>query len=466
MNQDIKNKLKRIDSLYGYAIRQGHVGRRTISAEFDITRAQAEWVLDQIRNPENHLFIHKVERYTYDEDRDEYTFHGQDFFDAEISCPISGEKIRQMKIDYTDNQYTIEEVAKKYDIDRTVFVQLKTLMGWTHHSPPVTDEEIEREDISELAEKVVMQRKKLQIEREISRLEKRELEKDALKYREIGDVIEKVAANINRKSYKVPKAHIELAPKDGVAVVNLQDVHVGKLPITGPASTDDYISDILFRVDEGLETLGRSMKIRKVYVAVGGDIVHVDTLSNTTTKGTRQDVQMGVADALTAAQDFAVRVIDVCRKYAPEVEAVYVRGNHDNVLSLAVFRFVQAWFRDTKEVIIEGSYDDREYRVDGGHLMVFTHGEMNKSNMSNIGQIVNMEARSLISSSKDTVVFTGHLHHFARSIDDGGIRHIRCSSPSPTDGYHSTMGYISRREITLVGLLDFLSDDIIMNMGL
>jgi hypothetical protein len=260
-----------------------------------------------------------------------------------------------------------------------------------------------------------------------------------------------------RATYQPPKLDtpqsLDSLP-DGAMVANTQDLHIGKRPYDSSDWTlEGYIDSIEEAFKEGLVRGTRNANLDRLYLVIGGDLVHVDSQKGTTTSGTPQDLACSPSEALTRSIEM-VRLVDLARQTAAEVRLVDLSGNHDKLLSTACFEAVRRHFRACEDVAVAGK-GERIYDQYGSHLLAFTHGDVTKKQMRKIGDTITAEARQLIGQTLYTTLYTGHLHFRASDvIDESGRLQVQASSPSPDDDYHHGEMYVSARKTLQMHLLE------------
>ena len=78
--------------------------------------------------------------------------------------------------------------------------------------------------------------------------------------------------------------------------------------------------------------------------------MHIDSKMNTTTKGTRQDVDALIWQIRRECQRTAVWAIEYLKQIAP-VDVVVVPDNHAELNTLTIGEYLSAWFRNDKNCI-------------------------------------------------------------------------------------------------------------------
>lgn len=243
-------------------------------------------------------------------------------------------------------------------------------------------------------------------------------------------------------------AHRATTPQSTTAIPLMQqiviaDPHLSKLCWPGSTGTDAYdikIAETL--VYGGVQYLVQQQPyITQRVLAFLGDYFHYDTLGGTTTAGTLQDRDSRLPKMLEVGAALAVRVIDLAATYG-EVHVVLVPGNHDAVLTVALQRILQAEFRHTPHVTVDGGYTKRKTHTFGKNLFLYDHGDRRKAELPTT---LACEHPVLWGASTYREIHTGHLHHDAAQYY-GTATHHGCTvythpSMSPPDQWHADEQY-------------------------
>lgn len=196
-------------------------------------------------------------------------------------------------------------------------------------------------------------------------------------------------------------------------------------------------------------------KIKKIMFVGLGDILHVDNDSNTTTKGTSQDVDGRIEKIFDIATDMLIDCLDKLMEIAP-VEYIHIAGNHDKVLGYMLAKTLQMAYRHEKNITFDISPNPQKYRMIGvdTYLIGMCHGDMPKKNL---GEWLQRVIRTKIGKCKFASVHCGHLHNESTYTDDGIlIKHLPALCESSYWEHHE--GYQSDK-----ALMCFVYDE---NVGL
>jgi len=382
---------------------------------------------------------------------------------------LSLEEAQELADSYCVEKLTMARAAEEASISLSSFKDFRRAHSLRKGKAVIVDE---TKSIEEGIEHFSEEAKRREIDRKARKKQRREMESAAKSWWRLQESLEEAATAFEAESYDPPRLRVRMteAPSEpGSVVANAQDYHIGKRPAAGADdwSVGGYCDRLVGAFERGLEQAARSAQLDRVYLVVGGDLVHVDTGAGTTTSGTPQDLAVGPTEALKASVEAMVQHVDLARQVASEVRLVGLTGNHDKVLSQACFEAVRQRFHSTSGVSIAGT-GERIYDVYGDRLLAFTHGDMKKKVFRKIGDTITSECRDIISETRDTTLFTGHYHFKARDvIDESGRLQLQAPSPSPDDEYHVGEGYVgARKQIQLYLTRPDSQDDMTIGMGL
>lgn len=250
----------------------------------------------------------------------------------------------------------------------------------------------------------------------------------------------KHAAKHAPRAWKVAKP--TKGARDGLFVLNVQDLHLAKLAhgdSTGGADWDTRIAECVYRdtIDE-LIAKSPADRIEEVVVIIGSDMLQIDTDQSTTSAGTYVDSDSRLSKVFDTA---AHMLTDVIEKLASrfKVRAVVVAGNHDSVTSHFLGRYVEAWFHTNPNVTVDGSPKTRKYVGYGKTLIAFDHGDATK--LKDLPLVVMRENQSTISQYLWVECLTGH-RHIEASEDMKGIVVRTAPALCAQDSWHAKHGYV------------------------
>ena len=434
---------KKINDEYSLEIQNLDSFRRAISAYISKSLESEPFkeISEEIER-EEHTFADKYQHeqsYYYDEIKDLYIVHIKN-----RPYRFTGTIVRDMKSRYSNmdgSPETINEICRNFEIPRNVFVNLKTILGWSHDSEPVTDEELISKDIDEMVSDL-LQKRKFSYFQKYTRKEEKMLQEAASNWwafqgLKVNPFVEKMKDYLS--SYKVEKLKLPAGDPHAV-VISPYDLHYGKYSWNGEVM-DQYnrqiARDLLIEKTKQLIPDIIKYNIEKIVIPVGSDFFHIDTLGGTTTKGTPQDCDGTYVQIMVEGNQLMLEFIDMMRQVS-NIEIVLAAGNHDFKLSHALLQFLGAYYRNADDVNVLESHRFRQYFTYGKTLMGFTHGDGAKH--SDLPLLMANEAPSEWANCPNKVFFTGHLHHEVVK-DYNGVRIFQMPSLSGSDRWHHNHGY-------------------------
>jgi hypothetical protein len=223
-------------------------------------------------------------------------------------------------------------------------------------------------------------------------------------------------------------------------VVDPADIHIGKL--ARAIEGEEYNTSIAVkRVKEGVQGIldkSSGWNIDKILFIGGNDILHIDTPGNTTTKGTRQDMDGMWYEAFLSAKRLYVECLEMLLAVAP-VHFTFNPSNHDYISGFMLADTISAWFRNCKDITFDCSIRHRKYFLYGKNLISTTHGDGAK--MADLPLIMAQEAKKEWAKTDHRYIYTHHVHH-KTSKDFCGVTCESLRSPSGSDSWHAKKGYI------------------------
>lgn len=243
------------------------------------------------------------------------------------------------------------------------------------------------------------------------------------------------------KKYQPSKLYTNTIPTDGMLLeVPLVDVHYNKRSYeieVGQEGTIAKTEEDFLKVISNIIERTKGKKIEKIVFPIGNDFYNTDTSENTTTRGTRQDVELRWQEMFLKGSELLIKGIDLLAEVAP-VEVFYVAGNHDKMAGFYVTLVLSSWYRNDERVLVSKSSKTRKYIKFGKCLIGYTHGDKEKNKIFGIMQ---QEQPRAWGETLYREWHLGHLHHEVTKENQGVIvRHL--SSISPTDAWHYECGYV------------------------
>jgi len=220
------------------------------------------------------------------------------------------------------------------------------------------------------------------------------------------------------------------------------DLHIGKLCRTF-VSGQEYNNQIaVIRALQGVRGCidkAKGFCIDEVVFLLSGDLLHVDSLKNTTTAGTPQDTDGLFSDNFMIAKRLMVEIIEMLMQLA-NVKILFTAGNHDHVTGFLMAQVLQAHFRLSKNVSFDIDLTMRKYHKYHKNLIGSCHGDKIKWDL--LPMLMADECKEW-SSTKYRYMFTQHVHHKVSNKDMIGCTIESLRSPSEADAWHHKSGYQS-----------------------
>jgi hypothetical protein len=254
------------------------------------------------------------------------------------------------------------------------------------------------------------------------------------------DAIRSVSSELPRFE-PVPPAEVD--DGDTLAVYPVGDPHIGLLAWHEDAG-ENFDMDIAERnlvaaFDHLVALAPASHEALMVYI---GDTAHADGQANTTTKGTRVDV-----DGRTTKM--ASRIVRTIRRNVSTVlgkhqhaRIIMERGNHDELISAMLALALSLLYENEPRVSVDLSPEMHHWYRFGANLIGTHHGDKTKP-MDLLG-VMAVDRAADWSDTKHRRFYCGHFHHLiTKEVPGVVIDYLPTLAGS--DAWHRSMGYRSAR---------------------
>tara|TARA_R110002020_G_scaffold26270_21_gene84901 strand:- start:763 stop:2436 length:1674 start_codon:yes stop_codon:yes gene_type:complete len=395
-------------------------------------------------------------RIWFDEERDTYTTYIPGVPHAiELPGEVHRDLIRAYS-NFAGHPASVNELARTFQLPRNWIVKYLRIHEITHDREPFTPEEIMSRSEDELAEEALQIRRAALYTR-LERDKWKEIQKDAQRWREYEASTLRRLENITESggARDIPKLVIPQSKRKYTAVITPTDFHWGKygdIYECGETYNRPTARERLFSSTEKvLADITKHGKPDKIIIGIGSDFFNADNYNATTTSGTPQDNDGNMSDILTTGCELMTDYIDLLRQVAP-VQMVLMAGNHDQLLSVSLHLYLQAWYKNCEEVTTIKSAQHRQYLIYDNNLLCFHHGD-GVSKTSDLARLAAIEAKEAWGKCDHKMVFTGHLHH-EKIEEDRGFTRYQLPSLSGEDRWHAKKGYIGNRKVIAAVLVD------------
>ena len=239
----------------------------------------------------------------------------------------------------------------------------------------------------------------------------------------------------NYKEAPRPKRKKKAIKRTGRTLeICLADLHIGNDTLDIAARTRRVITD----------TLSEAKDIDKIILVPLGDTFHYDTMSRSTTGGTQLNYGMKPYDMYDAGESILIETIDRLSEVAP-VEVIAIYGNHDMLMSYALFKGLKLLYRKDKNVTIDTEHLQTKYRKIGNSVVLWNHGDMPVKNLSTL---IYNKARKEFGETIQAEIHSGHIHH-QKATESGGVLLRHTSTITDTDEWHELNGYVGSLRATM-----------------
>ena len=239
-----------------------------------------------------------------------------------------------------------------------------------------------------------------------------------------------------------------ISPKgENIAIISIADLHLGKLAWYKECGGNyDYKicrERYFYIIDSAITYLKTIKNLDKVIFFWSQDFFHYDKLEITTTAGTRQDTDVRWQKLYETGCEMLVDgLTKIQKELEVPVQTFYTRSNHDMQVSFYALQYVYAYFHKDPNIEVDKSPMGRKYVEYGCNLMGFGHGDEEKKRIHQLMQVEEKEAWGRTSNHE---WFLGHFHKQMVN-DESGVIARYLASPTETDAWHYTSGYVGAQK--------------------
>ena len=260
------------------------------------------------------------------------------------------------------------------------------------------------------------------------------------------ELLSKISRFVDQYSPYYPTKKTKNTNCSHLLVINPADIHIGKYANPVETGSQYDVETACMRVLEGLEGLiakAEGFDIEKILFCIGNDVLHIDNVYSTTTKGTYQDTDGKWWEHFEVALALYVRCVEILREIAP-VDVIHCMSNHDYQSGFHLAHALKSWFRKDKRITFDVGVAHRKYYQYGTNLIGLEHGDGAK--MDNLPLLMAQEKPDMWSSTKYRYWYLHHLHHKVKhkwrdAKDFIGVTVEYMRSPSGTDSWHNRKGF-------------------------
>lgn len=183
---------------------------------------------------------------------------------------------------------------------------------------------------------------------------------------------------------------------------------------------------------------------RQALIVNLGDFFHADNVMNTTTAGTRQDVDTRWAKVLRAGIRTMRRLIDRTLEKHESVHVITEIGNHDTHAAIMLALCLSQYYEREPRVTIDTSPAKFHWYRFGKNLIGVTHGDTVKA--KDLPGVMACDRRVDWGETLHRYWYCGHVHH--DSVKEyPGVMIETFRTLAPGDAWHRASGYRSGQDL-------------------
>lgn len=241
-------------------------------------------------------------------------------------------------------------------------------------------------------------------------------------------------------------------PGEGVmATWGLWDAHLGMYAWHAESGESMDLTKAISRVTNSIDDMTEKLaawpqRVEKIVMPVGNDLLHYDNTRQRTTYGEHHlDADGRYAKVYTAGLRCLIYMLERALEVAPEVEVVFVPGNHDLHSGYTLCVALSQRFRNDPRVKFNIGPNPRKYITFGGTLVGFDHGQ--KAKPGQLAMIFSTECAKVWSDMTYKEVQVGHIHQarvreFESIVPTNGVKIRVNPALCSTDVWHHEQGLI------------------------
>jgi len=268
--------------------------------------------------------------------------------------------------------------------------------------------------------------------------------------------LKSIIDDIKKISPSFPKREsLKFEEEPILAEINCADLHIGKLCWKDETGNNYDIKTAVKIFNEAIDYKINQLKkypVERILFPIGNDFYQVDNYENTTTAGTRQDVDSRYVKMFREGSKLIIETIKRLEEIAP-VDVVVVCGNHARLSEFLLGEVLAAYYLNNENVSIDNDPTARKYYKYGKNLIGYAHGDDIK--LLDLPMIMASECPKDWGNTKYRYFKTGHFHHQKIILNEvsGCIIEI-VPSLSGIDSWHKRRGYSSNIRSAITALYD------------
>ncbi len=285
---------------------------------------------------------------------------------------------------YDGSQLSINEAATRFSIPRRHLIHILKILGITHDSIPVTNEDLADKDEDELIEEI-LQEKRFNLDQKLNKREWEETKRDANFWREFSHgVINPIESALDNwkpftsKIVKFPNNKSEESLVLGLSDLHFGEVAIGEYMFSGKDWGIDDAHNTVIRYIEEINSFIQKRKdgFNRCSLAVLGDLIH--GITGMTDKGTVIEAHPKGSKQFTCALNSLIVFFDNLLGKFNEIDITAVGGNHDNFADFALMKCLESYYRNEDRISFNVSACRWAYFKVDENLFLIEHGYSNR----------------------------------------------------------------------------------------
>lgn len=179
---------------------------------------------------------------------------------------------------------------------------------------------------------------------------------------------------------------------------------------------------------------------------LGGDIADVDSVNNTTTRGTQLET-VNIENMWDELEEYYESILETMITHSETVKVMSLVGNHDNTVGYLFARQLQRAYSKYSNVLFDVTLKQRKATMLGNNMIGGVHGDKAHKNYP---QLFATEFAEYWAKASNREVYSGHLHTEVTK-DHGGIIQRQVGSAVPVNKWGDDNGFVmSSKKFQLV----------------
>lgn len=409
-----------------------------IEVEEEQERASDPIPVDDFTIPDEWVYD---KNYTYNAEDEKYIFNTKEF--GNLVRPKSWVKnLVKAYSDWDGEPSTITDVCRRFGITRSLFNEIKKILGLTHDHEPFTPDEVNTKSPEEMAIEA-HQQKRFRTKVEFDKLDWKATQKEAKKWRNLKQSI------LDEVNMDAPSIVVDpIVPKGKDVDVEQIVLHTGDWHVGAKAEGLPNIPDFNFNILQDyikqiIQLVRSDFPNSEVHVHFLGD--GLETVTGLNHADSWKNIEEGFygAKAILSAEKALLDFLTSIR--ASSMSAV--TGNHGRITSnrkkdhsgeaeLLIFEHIKQRLDG-----VDVQYSDTEVNdVVNGIGYIMTHGHLKLTKKSE-EKVLQAYAKKFNKPVDFVVYEQGHLHHRGVSADNNLFRHYTMPSLFTGSKYSERAGY-------------------------